>query len=1120
MNLPLSYNADASTNNFLLTPNGDVGPRPFSPYFGGNYSVYFDGATSTRLTLASSSDFAFGTGAYTIEAWVYLAAYASNGNVIFDTGNASSSLYFTVGSSGALAIGKQGTGYLITSANSVVALNTWVHVAISRSSTSSNDTRLFVNGVFVAVGTDSNNWTVTTTPTIGGINASGYTTTGYISNLSVLKGTAKYTTNFTPTAQALPTGTTNQVLLACASNRFIDTNTATTAKAITVNGDSRITDNSPFVSTDFTTGAGYFDGTTDYLNGATNTATAFNLTGDFTIEMWIYCTDIAASPSGGQGFISWSDSSGWNGWQVYHVSGSLKFEFLTGSTGAGSITSSTITNSQWVHIAVVRSGTSTNNINFYVNGTANGSASYNSSQTSASSFIKIGTDRTVTNYLRGYIAGLRVVNGTAVYTGNFSPPSLANLGRSGATSIAAYPSTTNVNTSFAESATSLLTLQTRAPSQNINFIDSSPNEFIVTKNGNTTQGTFSPFSPTGWGNYFDGSSYLSLSNGAALAAGTSNFTAEFWVYATTDQQSQAYGAVFHVGSGTSGAFAISLLYSSAGLMKIRIGTAAVDYDSTSTISTNRWYHIAVVREGTGSNQTKIYVDGSLFYTFTLSDNLSNSSGLYVGSTGFNLSVRRLSGYVSNLRYTVGTALYTTAFTPSTSPLTTTSQGATASQVELLTCQNNRFLDNSSNGWTFTTSGSPSVQAFSPFAPANAVSPLVTGGSGYFDGTGDTLSVGSASNWTFLHNGSSDFTIQFWIYPTLTNTNLLANGYDSTVSHGFIVDLGAGTSGQLRYLFLNASGSVASFSSNASVVTLNQWNYCAFTFTSSTKTGVWYVNGASAGSTTNTGFSYSATAPAYPLIVADRPAGTAPEYQGYISGLRITNSVVADAVSIPTTPPTAIPNTSLLLNFTNGAAVDATGKNNLESVGKTQLSKVQAKWNNGTGGSSLQFDGSGYLVSNAASTDLYAFGSGEFTIEFWVYFNTVTGVQEIYDARPFGASGKYPTIYTSAGTIYYYTDSANRITGSTLSAGTWYHIALARSGTDTKLFVDGTQSGSTYTSDTNVYLNGAGRPCIGADGTTYALPFNGYLSNLRVTKGKARYTSNFNTNLPTGPFPIG
>ncbi len=912
MNLPLSYNADASTNNFLLTPNGDVGPRPFSPYFGGNYSVYFDGATSTRLTLASSSDFAFGTGAYTIEAWVYLAAYASNGNVIFDTGNASSSLYFTVGSSGALAIGKQGTGYLITSANSVVALNTWVHVAISRSSTSSNDTRLFVNGVFVAVGTDSNNWTVTTTPTIGGINASGYTTTGYISNLSVLKGTAKYTTNFTPTAQALPTGTTNQVLLACASNRFIDTNTATTAKAITVNGDSRITDNSPFVSTDFTTGAGYFDGTTDYLNGATNTATAFNLTGDFTIEMWIYCTDIAASPSGGQGFISWSDSSGWNGWQVYHVSGSLKFEFLTGSTGAGSITSSTITNSQWVHIAVVRSGTSTNNINFYVNGTANGSASYNSSQTSASSFIKIGTDRTGTNYLRGYIAGLRVVNGTAVYTGNFSPPSLANLGRSGATSIAAYPSTTNVNTSFAESATSLLTLQTRSPSQNINFIDSSPNEFIVTKNGNTTQGTFSPFSPTGWGNYFDGTGDT-LTTAATTAYDFANnpFTIEAFVYTTSFATGQ--GIVSSQNNGAGAAIsgwvltievtgAIAFIDYSSG-----VGTLVVQ-SSAGVITANRWHHVVVEKRGTGTNQFQIFVDGNAVATGTSNANVpagTSNQPLTIANWRYATDPNReFTGYISNLRI-VKSAVYNGTVTVPTAPF------SNIANTVLLTCQSNRFIDNSSNNFTLTVNGSPSVQAFSPFAPANAVSPLVTGGSGYFDGgaSGSEDYLTTPSNSAF-YLSTGDFTIDCWAYKTASSQGIIISQTQNSAPPyaGWLFYVtGANV---IRFEGTNGSNITAS-----TAFPLNQWTHLALVRSGSTTTI--YVNGSSvvSGSVSITDFNGTLTIGNYTTISANST------WSGYLSGLRLVKGTALYTANFtpPTTPPTAIPNTSLLLNFTNGAA---------------------------------------------------------------------------------------------------------------------------------------------------------------------------------------------------------
>ena len=131
--------------------------------------------------------------------------------------------------------------------------------------------------------------------------------------------------------------------------------------------------------------------------------------------------------------------------------------------------------------------------------------------------------------------------------------------------------------------------------QNNSFVDSSANAFPITRNPLTgpnapTQGTFSPFSQTGWGNYFDGSSYIgNTSTTSVVAAGTSNFTAEFWVYATTDQQSQAYGTVFHVGGATSGAWFIGLLYSSAGAMKIRIGTYAADYDSTSTIAPNRCF---------------------------------------------------------------------------------------------------------------------------------------------------------------------------------------------------------------------------------------------------------------------------------------------------------------------------------------------------------------------------------------------------------------------------------------------------------------------------------------------------------------------------------------------------
>jgi hypothetical protein len=166
---------------------------------------------------------------------------------------------------------------------------------------------------------------------------------------------------------------------------------------------------------------------------------------------------------------------------------------------------------------------------------------------------------------------------------------------------------------------------------------------------------------------------------------------------------------------------------------------------------------------------------------------------------------------------------------------------------------------------------------------------------------------------------------------------------------------------------------------------------------------------------------------------------------------------------------------------------------------------------------MAFDGTGdYLLSNPATTDLYAFGSGDWTIEFWAYLNSVTGTQTFYDGRPASVTTTQPTIYMASAVVTYYANGSDRITGSTLSTGQWYHIAVSRSGTSTKMFVNGTQVGSTYT-DSTVYTNTAGRPVIAANGSSFGnFPLNGYLDDFRVTKGYARYVSNF--SVPTAAFP--
>lgn len=187
-------------------------------------------------------------------------------------------------------------------------------------------------------------------------------------------------------------------------------------------------------------------------------------------------------------------------------------------------------------------------------------------------------------------------------------------------------------------------------------------------------------------------------------------------------------------------------------------------------------------------------------------------------------------------------------------------------------------------------------------------------------------------------------------------------------------------------------------------------------------------------------------------------------------------------------------TSFVDSGPNALAVTASGN--------AQISTAQSKF----GGTSGAFDGNGdYLTAT-----LSALGTGDFTIEFWIYFNSISTTYLIYDTRPSGSNGWYPTIYfdASAGRINYYANTAIRITGTVATpAGAWHHVALCRSSGSTRLFINGTQSGSTFT-DSNSYLSTTGRPTIGADGNSLgANCLNGYIDDLRVTT-VARYTSNF------------
>lgn len=180
-------------------------------------------------------------------------------------------------------------------------------------------------------------------------------------------------------------------------------------------------------------------------------------------------------------------------------------------------------------------------------------------------------------------------------------------------------------------------------------------------------------------------------------------------------------------------------------------------------------------------------------------------------------------------------------------------------------------------------------------------------------------------------------------------------------------------------------------------------------------------------------------------------------------------------------------------------------------GNAQIDTSQSMF----GGSSGQFDGTGDYIFIDGETAL-AFGTGDFTIEFFVRLNATGAVYGLYDARP-NATGNNPILYFDAdNTVKFFAFAAVRITSAaTLSANTWYHIAVSRVSGTTRLFIDGAQSGSSYT-DSNNYGNDAGnRPIIGAD-SLGNVSLNGRLDEYRVTVGVGRYSANFTA--PTTAFP--
>ena len=1106
----LPFNADNSLNNLNVRVEADAKASNFSPYTGGYYGIYSDNTG----VLSGGTTATIAAGVFTFEGWFYLNAVTSHTWLMgLGTNTGGQTPYFDVsltssGTNIAVSLTSTVTGVFTFNATYTWPLNRWVHLAAVGNGTT---VKVYVNGVglttTLASGTFPGSYlnTLSLYPWVvgllyGGGGARSDGVNGYVSNFRFVNGTAVYTADFTPSTTPL-TAISGTAMLACQDNRLVDRsiNNASLTKAGVIN----VTAANPFeVPESFVSyGSTYLDGTGDLLSIPTTTLFAFG-TLNFTVEAWIYPLAYGGSTCGASIFGTVNGST--SGYSlnlgqtqdtmriISNASGSWT-DNLTVSAGGGAPLNT------WSHIAWVRNG---NSMTIYKNGisvgTVSGVSAYNFTSPFNAGYAGFFSDGSNIRHFNGYISDLRVVRGTAIYTGNFTPPS-APISISG--SPIQYTLTANVNTSFPAANTALSLLQYSQPHNNSTFLDKSNFRQLIARNGNARQGTFSPYGAN-WSAYFDGSSYIITASSTAFGFGTGDYTVEFWYYSADDSYSFPWD--FRVAGGGAG--------QTRPLMSISATDTIFYIGQTTLISgtgvPNRtWAHVALVRQ---SGVTRIYVNGNLTgtpYTGSQDFGSTNTLSLSTVADSPGYDVTELIGNMSNFRVVKGIAVYTGNFTPPTAPLTTTITASanvtavTSANVSYLGLNSNKLIDSSINNISQTVTGTVTIEKFSPFGLTANASPILTGGSAYFDGTGDYLTSSGSTAFTM---GTGPFTVEYWVYQTVNTGTYTQHVGSANGASGWAY----GASSVTPYMTSSSQGYVASVA-----YALHTWNHIAWTRDSSGNVrcflnGVMIYGPTSITTTiTETNFGIGAT------------TGGSYTFTGYLSDIKVVkgmntytgnftppsaplslggnSTIYSNTANVNTT--FAASNATLMLNFTDAAIKDATTYFNLETVADAKLGFETAY-----SGSyySNYFDGSGDYLTVPAGANSFP---GDFTFEFWLYPTT-----DGYSAISGDTNNSY-LFQRQSGNISVYMSGTDFATGTGAApTNTWTHIAWVRNGTTSTLYINGVNNASRTLSGT---LGSASTMYFGARGDlTYYT--TGYISNLRIVKGTAVYTSAFTP--PTSP----
>jgi hypothetical protein len=656
---------------------------------------------------------------------------------------------------------------------------------------------------------------------------------------------------------------------------------------------------------------------------------------------------------------------------------------------------------------------------------------------------------------------------------------------------------------------------------NHTFIDSSPLNASVSRFGNATQGTFTPYYPlhpaTSWATYItSGNTYFGTTT---TAPGTASCTYEF--FCNMDNLSTGKTAFMNTRSGdtTDGFdfYAEQGTSPTSGLFKISYTGVELFASTTGGwLREKQWHHVAVVFNGTALS---IYVDGVIVppspVTITGGRTFTSTTLqiAYTPSQGQNFR-----GYISNFRYLQGVAQYTTTFTPPTVPLGIVTS---SSVTRILAFQNYSVQDNSGNNAVFVNTNNGSVQL--PAAvTSNALLPppdqVTVGGSAYFDGTGDYLSLPSSTDYA---PGTGDFSLDCWIMPAVfgSTRNIIYN------------------SAARWYLEISSTGVLTTFD-GTTTFTFGTLVACSWYHIAITKVGTQarcFLNGRLTATAVT---SYTSTA-AQTFLVGGNT--TTNPFSGYISGVRFVKGGIPTLFSTASTTlntqvftPQLTPLTgteartggtlNLLLDMDNYAVADSMRRCNFETMANFTTSNTVTKFGN----KSMFFDGSTTGYIQGTSTGNFTLQSNSMCIDLWFYPTSLAANSYLIDINNGGGTARFTirvntngTVQTLTGTGAVPATSIQTTSINPLVVGKWYHIAVVRFVNFMGIYIDGVASILPANLNTAYFSSSTTFVAIGGtySATRVGGACTGYIQNVRVTNGHPRFTNAINLGEGFTP-PIG